>query len=145
MVLRWNGVSGAAEYEYEVKYDGGAVIASGSGTDTSFRFVFNSSYRAKKIVWRARAKGNGTASEWSPARALFFSDPIGEIFKCEESACPRPGAYYQVTSEVENGASPPRLVLQWVTYECLNGRQFSVSSYSYITDYARSASRNGCP
>ncbi len=68
--LSWSAVSGAIEYEVELRSTGGnVVIASGWAASNSWVTGFT---HGGEYMWRARARNSGGTGPWSSTRLIYY-------------------------------------------------------------------------
>lgn len=152
VMLDWDNVSGAAKYEYEIRYggfnDSGSLYSQGETSTSSYRFSCATRNYGTEFHWKARAvSAAGVRSAWSETRSVFFSYRIGSIIKCANSACPNPDAWYKVSRDIEDSGIigvPAFQIIDYVSAACASGTAHSLN-YDELIGYNRSARYYGCP
>ncbi|MFA4846317.1 MAG: MopE-related protein, partial [Patescibacteria group bacterium] len=152
VTLDWDVVSGAAKYEYEIRYggDSGDLYTQGeTTTGSSYRFPCTTTEYGTEFHWKARAvSAAGVRGAWSETRAVFFSYQIGSIIKCADSACPYPDAWYKVSRDIYDSGligTTPRLTIHYVSAACAGGLSAHSLNFDEMQGYSRSAEYGGCP
>lgn len=152
--LEWTEIPDTDYYEYFIYFGGNGD----SGGLRTHGFVFYPSGILEELthhsygvqfLWKVRAvHEDGTEGPWSPLQSFYISYPVGTVILCEEAACPAPGAWYEVSRDVQMSdivGVPPLLILDWISGSCTAGRTPTTMNFEDIYGYHRSARFGGCP